>query len=670
MNEAPLYIGVDIGGTFTDIVIFDSKSNRINILKTPSTPSNPEKAVIDGLLSMHLDPEKVRMINHASTVATNALLTRTGLTPSALITNRGFIDILEIGRQRRAEIYNLDFQRPDPLIARRYRFGVSGRIDSSGRVIEDLNEEEILRIRKKIEDSGLKGVAISLINSYLNPVHEDRIKEIFSDFDGYVFASHEVDPQYREYERTSTTVVNTVLSGIVSSYLRRFREGLKNAGFRSEIYMMGSNGGLSAIDYAERLPISVIESGPSAGVIASANFSRLLGDGKVITFDMGGTTAKAGVVISGRPDLAYEFEAAGKTHSGRSIKGSGYAVRFPFIDLAEVSAGGGTIAWIDEAGSLRVGPKSAGSDPGPAAYNRGGKDPTVTDADIILGRLNPHHLLGGNMKIYRDLAENALSVKIARPLGIDTIDAASGIIRMINNAMSRAISIVSVERGRDPRGFVMYAYGGAGPLHAAELAADLGIGEIMVPSHPGLFSAYGLLSVDMVRDVSIPFVPNSDIGSAFQSLERISIDNMEKEGLHDPLIERFLDIRYVGQSYEITVPYSENYEETFRTEYRRIYGYVSSDPLEIVSLRIRLTIRMPKIGLIEPEKTTDQEIVERSVYISGKMLDTPVMRWSTGHEGFSGGGPFIIEGYDSTIFVPPGWKFKFDRYLNVRMVRS
>ncbi|WP_188681612.1 hydantoinase/oxoprolinase family protein [Thermogymnomonas acidicola] len=669
MEGDAILVGVDIGGTFTDIVAFDLRDRSIRFLKVPSTPSGPEVAVIDGLRSMDLDRARVRMVNHASTVATNALLTRTGLTPSALITNRGFIDILEIGRQRRAELYDLDFQRPEPLIPRERRFGISGRIDASGTVIEDLDDEEIRRVRRKIERMKVRGVAISLLNSYVNPEHERRVKEAFEGFDGFVFASHEVDPQYREYERTSTTVVNTVLSGLVTLYLRRLREGIRNSGLSAPVYIMGSHGGLGTIEYAERMPISVIESGPSAGVIASANFSRLMGDERVITFDMGGTTAKAGVVVSGTPDLAYEFEAAGRTHSGRSIKGSGYAVRFPFIDLAEVSAGGGTIAWVDEAGSLRLGPKSAGSEPGPAAYGRGGTDPTVTDANIVLGRLNPDFLLDGDMRIFRHLSESAIREKLCRPLGIGTVEAAQGIVRLINSAMSRAISIVSLERGRDPRDFVMYAYGGAGPVHAAELASELGIKAVFVPAHPGLFSAYGLLSVDMVRDRTAGAVGVSDVKDILTRLEAQARAESEAEGFTDPEVAYFLDMRYVGQSYEITVPYSDRYEEAFREEYRRRYGYASNDPVEIVNARVRLTFRMPKIGLIEERKGGHMEASERPVYFSGSFIDTPVIRWASAPDGFGGEGPCIVEGYDSTVVIPPGWRFRFDRYLNVRMVR-
>ncbi|HEU12718.1 MAG TPA: hydantoinase/oxoprolinase family protein, partial [Euryarchaeota archaeon] len=474
------HIGVDIGGTFTDIVIFDSYTGSMDVLKIPSTPE-PENAVIEALSNLRIGRDEIGIINHATTVATNALLTKSKIPKAALITNRGFRDVLEIGRQRRSEIYNLYFTRPRPLIPRKYRYTVKGRVLYDGSIYQELDYEELKRIKKRILAEKIETIAVSMLNSYVNPSQEKEIKEFFSDFKGKIFISSEVDPQYREYERTSTTVVNAILSPIVSSYLDKLSNGIISLGIRSPIYVMGSNGGLNTISFASRMPISIIESGPGAGVMASLSLAKKLGIENVITFDMGGTTAKAGAIVKGEVEISNEFEAAGKTHSGRSIKGSGYPVRYPFIDLAEVSAGGGTIARVDEGGLLKVGPESAGSFPGPAAYNRGGTEPTVTDANIVLGRINQEYLLGGGMKIYPELSWKAIEEKVAEKLSMDAVEASKGIIRIVNNAMSRAISIVSIERGRDPRDFTMFSFGGAGPLHSCDLAEEIGIREIVVP---------------------------------------------------------------------------------------------------------------------------------------------------------------------------------------------
>ena len=665
------YLGIDIGGTFTDVVMFDPDNLILNIRKVPSTPEQPEMAVINAINSMDIDKHSIKMINHASTVATNSLLTKTGLAKSALITNKGFRDILEIGRQRRSEIYNLNFERPMPLIPRKYRFTIHGRVLSDGTVSEPIDDNEIGTLRKKLEDLGIEGLAISLLNSYINDSQERQVKRHFEGFKGYVFASHEIDMQYREYERTSTTVVNTVLSKLVSGYLGRLQNSLELNDILAPVYMMGSNGGLNTLSYAERVPISVIESGPSAGVLASAYYSNMLGENKIITFDMGGTTAKAGVVIDGNPDISYEFEAAGKTHSGRSIKGSGYAVRFPFVDLAEVSAGGGTIAWVDEGNSLRVGPLSAGSIPGPAAYGIGGERPTVTDANIILGRLNPDFLLGGKMKIYADLSIGAIKTKIADILNISTTEAAGGIIKLINNSMAKAISIVSVERGRDPRDFILYSFGGAGPLHACDLAEELEIRDIFVPEHPGLFSAYGLLSVDMLRNYTVPVTGQEDLEAKFREIEDNVKKQLENEGFNSVEILKYIDMRYAGQSYEITIEHGKRDAVEFKLEYKRRYGYSSDDPIEIVNARVTGKVKMPKIRIAKHEATNIKPLKNvRKVWFNGAFIDTPVYTWNTIPPDYSDKGPAVIEGYDSTAVVNPGWRWSTDEYLNLRMVRE
>ncbi|BBE41443.1 hydantoinase/oxoprolinase family protein [Conexivisphaera calida] len=665
------YVGVDIGGTFTDIVVFDSISEDVRVLKVPSTPANPEEAVVGALRDLNIDLSDVALLNHATTVATNALLTRSGLPRTALVTNKGFRDVLEIGRQRRPEIYNIWFTKPIPLVPRKYRLGIGGRVLADGSVKEEIPEEDLQRIRKFLLRNRVESVAISLLNSYANPAHEMKVKEGLSGCCRYIFTSYEVNPEYREYERTSTTVVNAVLAPIVSSYLDRFVEKIRGLGIEAPVYVMTSNGGLNTVQHASMLPISIIESGPAAGVLASAFLAHSMGLGNAMTFDMGGTTAKAGSIVEGKPDVAYEFEAAGKTHSGRSIKGSGYAVRFPFIDLAEVSAGGGTVAWVDEAGSLRVGPRSAGADPGPAAYGRGGTEPTVTDANVVLGRLNQRYLLGGRMAIYADLAERALE-SVGRAIGLDAVETAKGIIRLIDNAMAKAISIVSVERGRDPRSFPMIAFGGAGPLHACDLAEEMGMRNIVVPEHPGLFSAYGLLTVDVTRLYTAP-VFERDLSRVVEELGRNAREDLGRDGFRDVHVDYLVDMRYRGQSYEITVEYGDgsSLREKFESEHRRMYGYTSEDPVEIVGAKAVARAEVPKIALRmrRPHGGSPSPSSSRTAYISGRFIDTPVYVREELSPGMRGSGPAIIEEYDSTTVVNDGWSWEIDGLFNIVMRR-
>ncbi|MEM0077656.1 MAG: hydantoinase/oxoprolinase family protein [Thermoplasmata archaeon] len=661
-------IGIDIGGTFTDIVIFDSALNEIKVIKILTT-SNPEEAVIDALKNLKINKDDISIINHATTIATNALLTGSNLPKGALITTYGFRDIVEIGRQRRAEIYNLDFNRPKPLIPRKYRYGVRERILHNGDVYIELNYKDLEKIKKKIKSEKIETLAISLLNSYTNPLHELKVKDYFSDLNISAFISSEVDPQYREFERTSTTVVNAILSPIVTTYLKKLEEGIRLMGFNAPIYVMSSNGGLNTINYASKMPISIIESGPGAGVMSSLYLSKYLGIENIITFDMGGTTAKAGTIVNGKIEISNEFEAAGKTHSGRSIKGSGYVVRYPFIDLAEVSAGGGTIAWVDDEKILHVGPKSAGSIPGPAGYGKGGVDPTVTDANIVLGRI-PEYILGGEMKIFPNLSKESLK-KISYPLDLDEIRSAKGILALANNTMAKAISIVTIERGRDPRDFTLFAFGGAGPLHSCDLAEEMGIKEIIIPKNPGLFSAFGLLTVD-IRRVFISSIIQGNLNQIFMNLIEKAKNSLIQENFKDIQFDRFIDVRYLGQSYEITIEYYDGMDinKRFNEEHQRIYGYYSNDPVEIVNARVVATVKIPK-AIIKEKIKKEGDIIKskRRVYFSDEFIDCDTFKRETLNPGMNGLGPTLIEGYDSTVIINPNWKWEIDKFENIRIWR-
>ncbi len=668
-----LYIGVDVGGTFTDIVIFDEQAPwDIQMFKTP-TSKDPERAVFEALKQYRSTADKISLVTHATTVGTNALLTHSGLAKTALITNHGFRDVLQIGRQRRPELYNLKTQRPEPLVERKDRFTIRGRLLADGSELEPLDENEGSKLARHITKAEFDAVAISFLNSHVNSIHEQRMLEILREagFIGQVDVSSEIDPAYREYERTSTTVVNSTLSKPVSQFLARLEENVRRIGFSCPIYVMNSDGTRSTIAHSSHHAISMIESGPAAGVLASKTVTTLLGVEKTITFDMGGTTAKAGTIINGQPQLAYEFEAAARTYHGRSIKGSGYPVRQPFIDLAEVSAGGGTVARLDATGNLAVGPESAGSDPGPAAYGRGGKQPTVTDANIVAGRISPSQLLGGHLKLHYELALRAVR-DLSRKLGASVDRTAENIIRIVNDNMSKALRLVTIERGLDPREFTLMAFGGAGPLHACELAEELGTNRIIIPSYPGLFSAFGLLTAELSRTFSEPILKpvTSDIEPYFARLRNLARKSLRQEGFTTYRTIEQVDLRYQGQAYELTVSYNKgaNLPRLFGQEHKKLYGYSSDDSVEAVNARVRVVIPTPKARLSKKKlghyKPPDAAM-SRRVLFRDMRHEIPIYDRERVSPGMKGTGPCIVEEYDSTTMIGTNWTWSIDQYENI-----
>ncbi|MHC1597717.1 MAG: hydantoinase/oxoprolinase family protein [Methermicoccaceae archaeon] len=690
--EPNFRIGIDTGGTFTDLVAFDEESGKTFLIKSPSTPSEPSEGVIEAFRRlMRKNRGRVVLFVHASTIGTNIFLGQMGLRlpKGALITTSGFRDVLEIGRQRRAELYNPFFERPKRLIEPELRFTIDERMDFRGHPIKEVNEAEVKLLAQRIKDEGVETIAISFLHAYANFEHEKRVEEILKKElpTAVITASHEVDPEYREYERTSTTVVNSLLIPVVSGYLENLIKMLEELDVIAPFYVMQSNGGLTTVETASKLPVATIESGPATGVIASAYWSRLLGFKNVLSFDMGGTTAKAGTVIMGVPEMVSEYEVGGKTHSGSIVKGSGYPVRYPFIDLAEVGAGGGTIAWVDQ-GILRVGPLSAGADPGPACYGRGGENPTVSDANLILGRLNPASLSGGAIEVLPELAEKSLREKVAEPLDISPIQAANGIIKIVNSHMMRALSLVSIERGYDPRSFTLLAFGGAGPMHAPFLAEGLGIESTVIPPSPGVFSALGLILADFRHDfVRSVMKQGSEIAHAwlektFNEMEEEAVETLRKEGftLDRIVLERKLAIRYVGQSYELVVPMQKSFEaavDSFHLRHREIYGYAAKDePIEVVNTHlVALGIarkpefrKMPlKLESIPPEAL----ITKRDVFFEETgWKETPVYSRNALLAGNRIEGPAIIEQYDSTTVIPPRWDAIVDELSNLKLHRG
>lgn len=689
-------VGVDVGGTFTDLVAINQGAERAVTIKVPSTPGAPEEAVLDALGRFIALAGSGRMpaivqICHSTTIATNALLGQLNLEPPrvGLLTTEGFRDVLEIGRQGRAEVYNLRVERPRPLAERRDRIGVSERIGPTGAIIQALDRSAVRCALRDLRAHGVRDIAVVFLHSYANPIHERQAAAIAeSDFpDLQVTLSSEVNPEYREYERSSTTVVTAALRPIVSSYLQRLERGVRSLRITAPILVMGSHGGMADLPTAAARPAALIESGPAGGLAAAAEMARCMTLERVLSFDMGGTTAKAGAVLGGVAETVAEFEAAGRTHSGRHIRGSGYPVRFPFLDLAEVSAGGGTIAHLDAGGALRVGPISAGADPGPACYGRGGKDPTVTDANVLLGRLSPTHLLGGAMPIDQDAARRAMAA-LARRLNMAPIELAAGIVRLANADMARALRIVSVERGHDPRRFAMIAFGGGGPLHACALAGALGLSRIVVPPEPGLFSAAGLLTsplkVALVRPVlmSAAEVDSPHLTKIFAGLEQTAIDDLRRQGA-DPskiMATHTLELRYFGQSFELAVPVMPSVESwmleaiaRFHQRHHDVYGYASPHhAVEIVTARVAATApassAQPPTSPRNPgdARKAPSPRSTRVVFFGQQsgFVETPIYWRDDLSAGVRLSGPAVVEQYDTTTLLPPGWRLQVDEAGN------
>jgi N-methylhydantoinase A len=682
-----LRVGIDVGGTFTDLIALESWSGATIATKVPSTPHEPHRAVIDALAALiarYDPPLAIEFLAHSTTIATNALLGQLGLELPrvALVTTQGFRDVIEIGRQNRSEVYNLFVERPIPLVAREDRLTVAERIDYRGEVLVPLDDASIARVCDELRERSVAAVAICLLHSYANDLHERRLAgALASALPGVrVTRSSEIDPEYREYERCSTTVVNAVLAPIVERYLERLAGELRNRGIEAPLYVMRSDGGMAAAPQILARPAAIIESGPASGAIATASLGRRIGAQRLLSFDMGGTTAKAGTIVDGMAQVAAEFEAAGKTHSGRAVKGSGYPVRFPFVDLAEVSAGGGTIAWIDDAGSLQVGPLSAGADPGPACYGKANRA-TVTDANVVLGRLNPGHLLGGAFPIDAARAGRAVEA-LATTLHMSVEATAAGIVTLVDSAMSKALRIVTIERGLDPRDFTLVAFGGGGPLHACAVATELGIGRVVIPAHPGLFSANGLLDAELhvneVRSIlrSAGELDAGRVATAFEAGEKRARTALLEQGAAPSTIafRREYDARYHGQSFELTIGYEpspEALQSRFHDAHRARYGYdAPGEVVEVVNARLTAhgTI-MPSapisMRVSTPCHTQRSRSATRGVWIDGAFVDAPVLARDELARNARLGGPAIVEAYDSTAYIAPEWSLAVDGALLV-----
>jgi len=675
-------VAADIGGTFTDLAVL-AGTGKLTTRKIPSTPNDYAEAVMRGLTELLQELgcpiSELREILHGCTVATNAILEQKGA-KTALLTTKGFRDVLEIQRVRVPALYNPLYVRPPPLVPRNLRFEIEERLDASGTVLTPLNEADVWRAIERIKNENIESIAVCYLHSYANADHERRTGNLLSQaLPGcYITLSVDVLPQKREYERTSTAVINSYVGPPLQAYLRSLLRTLRSAGMQGRLLVMQSNGGILDADTVIRRPAQVIECGPAAGVVGASYVARHAGFDNIITLDMGGTTAKASIVERGELIVADSYEVGGGMSSRSALNGgAGYALALPVIEIAEVGAGGGSIAWVDRGGSLKIGPHSAGAVPGPACYGTGSLLPTVTDANVVLGYLNPGALAGGTVPIDIELARRAVNDQIARPLGVGLIEAAHGIHAVANANMMKAVKAVTTYRGRDPRDFSLFAFGGNGGVHAAGLARVLQTREIMVPVAAGVFSALGLLFSDFKMNETAPFLhlakemPLDRVEQIYSDLaERIAL------GLGEPStirFERLADARFAGQAFELTIPVGDGplnadridaFCERFAAEHTRRYGQAFSRrfAVEVVNLRLVGT-RSPESqpGLPKAALGSTAATGQRLVHFGPGFgtLQTPVIDRG-GLELRPLRGPIIIEEYEGTTIVPPDGTARLD----------
>jgi N-methylhydantoinase A len=669
-----LRIGIDIGGTFTDFVIY-RPNGEIETFKVLSTPVDPAQAVLQGLSRIWVeesDASKNAHIIHGSTVATNALLERKGA-HTALITTRGFRDVLQIGRQDRPALYDFSADPAPPLVPGSLRFGVDERVDYQGQVLQALDPAQVETLIPVLRSANVSSIAVCLLFSFLHPEHEAQIAECLRSAGFLVSASSEVLPEYREYERTSTTTVNAYVSPILDHYLSHLAEGLERAGAKSSLRVMQSNGGNISLDEARHFGVRCILSGPAGGVVGARFVSELAQidalngaedhpDINVITFDMGGTSTDVSL-IEGKPQVTTEAVVGG------------CPIRIPILDIHTIGAGGGSIAYIDPGGALRVGPESAGADPGPACYGKG-ESPTVTDANLVLGRLAPEHFLGGQMLLDSARAQDALA-RLGARIDLDPTQAALGVVAVANAHMERALRVISVERGHDPRRFALLSFGGAGGLHAADLARRLGIPRVLVPPLASTLSAFGMLAADVVKDYTqtVMFPGDTPVNQVSQRLDPLAergIREIKAEGIlpQDIHIERFLDMRYQGQSYELTLPFSERVFEEFHKQHNQVYGYNRPEAhLEIVNLRVRASGKVTAPGLSANPRTSidpSPALLEyREVVFETVNQSLPFYRGEALLPGNHISGPALVVRADTTILIGPADSADVDGYGNL-----
>jgi N-methylhydantoinase A len=663
-------VAVDIGGTFTDLVAYDHENHRVAYAKSPTTYGNFVEGILDCFNKVKLQPQAASFVNHGTTLVINSLIQRKGAR-AALITTTGFRDVLEIARGNRPDPFDLHYRRDEPLIPRPLRFEVTERIGSQGELITPLDTTALIPLAEKIKSLGIEAVAIFFMNSYANPVHEEQaavaLRALLPGI--YITCSTELTREWYEYERTSTVAANAYVGPQVTTYIRRLEDDLTGKGFSGTLYMMGSNGGLLSVERTCRQPVGLVESGPIGGCIGAGAYAEALGLKNVIAFDMGGTTAKCALVEDGR------FSVDSIYYAGGYVKG--FPIKSSVINIVEVGSGGGSIAWLDRQSRLSVGPQSAGSTPGPACYGNGGSEPTVTDANLVLGRLNPDRFLGGELKLDVAAARDAVQ-KIGAPLGYSDADGltrmADGIISLATVIMAGAIKTISIEHGRDPREFVLFCYGGGGPLHASALARELSIPTVIIPPEPGNFSAVGMLLADARLDMSKTFTGRLNDGTvaslkdAFADMEREARATLVRDfGANEVLFERFGEMRYVGQRHNIKVPLPDTADPaairtSFDRDYKRRYGHAdarANAEFQALHLSAFSRMRRPELKWLPRAQGGDATPRRQQVYFGGAgTFDTAVYDRTALPAGFSGQGPALIEEYGSTTLIWPGDRFE------------
>ena len=683
-------LGIDIGGTFTDGALVDESTGETRCVKVLSTPDDLADGFMETVerarLQSGLSADSLTLLVHATTVATNALIE--GKTARvALLVTRGFRDLFEIGYQTRPRLYDIFQAKPPPLVPRCWSFEVTERLDAHGRVLKPLDEAEVRAAARAMGAADIQAVVICFLHSYLNPDHERRAAQIVhAELPGaHLSVSSEVCAEFREYPRASTAAVNAAVMPVVADYLTRLSSRLRDQRIRAPFYIMQSNGGVMGIEAAKVKPVYMVESGPAAGVIAAAAIGRSLGRPNVISLDMGGTTAKVGLIQDGRPKVTTDFEVgAVMQRTAGEGKGGGYPVRTPVIDLVEVGAGGGSLAWIDSGGALRIGPRSAGARPGPACYGQGGDQPAITDANLLLGRLDPSYFLGGELRLDRARAEQAVSQRIGGPLSLDTATAATGIVAIANSGMVAAMRLISVQRGYDPREFVLVAFGGAGPLHACALAEALGISQVVVPPSPGVASAAGLLDTDIRHEFVVTrrgllnHVDPADLTETLTQFEAKAdaLLRQDRDNWESVTLVRSLELRYKGQSYELPIvlpdgPVDGNVLERtrslFEEAHHRAYGYTAGeDPVELVNVRLTAIGKLPAYSRrrIPPGNGDPGAAAKgtRAIRLDngGNAPSCPVYDRYGLRAGDGFAGPALVEEMDSTTLVPPGFTAAID----------
>jgi len=677
-------LAIDIGGTFTDLVALDEATGEITLQKALTTPRRFSDGVIDTVRQSKLEPEKITQFVHGTTVVINALTERLGARV-ALITTRGFRDVLEIQRANRTDMYNLFYEKPKPFVRRRHRLEVTERVNHRGDVLVPLDEDDVAMVAKLCAQEEIEAIAVCFLHAYANPTHELRTREILeSEYPkASVTLSHEITQEWREYERTNTTVMNAYVKPTTSRYLAELDRELSAMGLACATYSMQSNGGTTTFAQAQRVPIHLVESGPVGGVIGASAVAGAIGEQNLISFDMGGTTAKASLIDQGRIviDTHYYLE--------KTATWAGYPLRIPVVDIVEVGAGGGSVAWIDGGGALHVGPRSAGADPGPACYDLGGTEPTVTDANLLTGRLSAEYFLGGRMRLNAANAETAIG-QIAESLGLSTTETALGILRLTNANMQAALERVSIERGYDPRDFALVASGGAGPLHGTALARELQLRKVIVPPAPGQFSAWGMLMTDLRHDfIRTHILPCEtdrldEIRREFERLEREAAAQYAAEGFPPERvsIDRLLDLRYRGQEHTVRTPIEAIELEAgrladvatrFHDLHEQAYSFRQDDPIEIVNFHVTAWGSVGKPTVLQHKRGSADETRaakgSRLVVFEGEgAVRSDVYERSLLPVGRTIAGPAIIEEPACTTIVYPDQRATVDEYGNLVVV--